>query len=153
MIQLGAGAINLTTILTSIILTVAIATIIKLSSGGSTNFSLSQLIELLAQSLIPQLVFISLMMITKGDIKLVKVNIEDKATIYGASILNGIFGRWIFKKFVSTDKKINIFDFILKVLIRSIPGLDNETKENIIIDLEKTKKEKQKVIKDDEGEA
>ena len=93
------------------------------------------------------------MMITKGDIKLIKINIEDEATIYGASILNGIFGRWIFKKFVSTDKKINIFDFILKVLIRSIPGLDNETKENIIINIEKTKKEKQKVTKDDEGEA
>ena len=148
---MGTSSINLSTILTSIMITVGTSTVIRMSTG-TTKLGISGLVEMLAQSLIPQLVFLSLMMITKGDLRILKINTQDEAAIYGISVLNGIFGRWIFKKFVSTDKKINIFDFLLKVLIRSIPALDNETKENIINDLEKTKKEKKIAIKNDEGE-
>ena len=73
------------------------------------------------------------LVITKGDFKFIKIS--DVKAVYGISIINGIFGQWIFSSFTEESKKVNLFMVMIKTLVRCLPFISQEDKEKIIEEL------------------
>ena len=96
----------------------------------------------ITQHIILQLIFVSSLLITGGDYRYFKV--KEPSIVYGISIINGIIGKFIFRGFINTNKKINLFNFFVKLFINSAPFLSPETKASAIKDIEEKKEKKRR---------
>ena len=126
-------------IMNSFLCLVCVASI-KLMLGGEGVTNYITFLSYITTHTIIQLIFISLLVITKGDFNVIKIT--DNKMVYGISVLNGIFGKWIFNNATKVSKKIDLFSIFIKLVIRIIPGISSDDKDKIINDFEDSKKEK-----------
>lgn len=119
-------------IINSLLCVVAVSSL-KLLLGGEKIIGITSFLVFITKHILLQLIFISLLLITKGDFKFIKIS--DVKAVYGISIINGIFGQWIFSSFTEESKKVNLFMVMIKALVRCLPFISQEDKEKIIEDL------------------
>lgn len=119
-------------IINSLLCVVAVSSL-KLLLGGENIIGITSFLVFITKHILLQLIFISLLLITKGDFKFIKIS--DVKAVYGISIINGIFGQWIFSSFTEESKKVNLFMVMIKALVRCLPFISQEDKEKIIEDL------------------
>ena len=119
-------------IINSLLCVVAVSSL-KLLLGGEKIIGIASFLVFITKHILLQLIFISLLLITKGDFKFIKIS--DVKAVYGISIINGIFGQWIFSSFTEESKKVNLFMVMIKALVRCLPFISQEDKEKIIEDL------------------
>ena len=119
-------------IINSLLCVVAVSSL-KLLLGGEKIIGITSFLVFITKHILLQLIFISLLLITKGDLKFIKIS--DVKAVYGISIINGIFGQWIFYSFTEESKKVNLFMVMIKALVRCLPFISQEDKEKIIEDL------------------
>ena len=119
-------------IINSLLCVVAVSSL-KLLLGGEKIIGIASFLVFITKHILLQLIFISLLLITKGDFKFIKIS--DVKAVYGISIINGIFGQWIFSSNTEESKKVNLFMVMIKALVRCLPFISQEDKEKIIEDL------------------
>ena len=119
-------------IINSLLCVVSVSSL-KLLLGGEKIIGITSFLVFITKHILLQLIFISLLLITKGDFKFIKIS--DVKAVYGISIINGIFGQWIFSSFTEESKKVNLFMVMIKALVRCLPFISQEDKEKIIEDL------------------
>ena len=119
-------------IINSLLCVVAVSSL-KLLLGGEKIIGIASFLVFITKHILLQLIFISLLLITKGDFKFIKIS--DVKAVYGISIINGIFGQWIFSSFTEENKKVNLFMVMIKTLVRCLPFISQEDKEKIIEEL------------------
>ena len=119
-------------IINSLLCVVSVSSL-KLLLGGENIIGITSFLVFITKHILLQLIFISLLLITKGDLKFIKIS--DVKAVYGISIINGIFGQWIFSSFTEESKKVNLFMVMIKALVRCLPFISQEDKEKIIEEL------------------